>query len=389
MNDVMAKQSRNLSMDVAKAMVICLIVLGHSFSEDSTSKIRSFLYLFHVPFFFIVSGYFFNEKYIHKPIELIFRRIKSLWVPFFSWAIPFIIFHNFFFAIYVYSSQVTFRGHSIPHYSILAMAKNIAMLFLFKASEQLLGAFWFLQCLFFSVAIFLTLSWLLNKVSLSRLLPLFTVALFVAGNAMFSFNIHFPFVPYDVRLFFVATFLYHIGFLYRKYEKSIPVRFLPMLVSLLILLAINAADFVKIDSIYSVTGLSYKSVLYLVATPILGTYVVIYVSQYISRFSISKYFNFIGNQTIAILALHFLCFKLVSLLIVHKDNLPLYKIAEFPVIANDGWWFLAYSAVGIAVPIMVYIPFLKSKEFAINAFLKLINRGACRAFQNIMRFGRH
>jgi len=368
------KQPRNISMDVAKAMVICLIVMGHSFSEDSSSKIRSFLYLFHVPFFFIVSGYFFNEKYINKPIELIFRRIKSLWVPFFKWAIPFIIFHNFFFVIHVYSPQVTFRGHSIPHYSILTMAKKIATLFLFKASEQLLGAFWFLQCLFFTVAIFLSLSWLLNKLSLSRLLPLFTVALFFVGNSMFSFNIHFPLVPYDVRLFFVATFLYHIGFLYRKYEKSIPVRFLPMLVSLLILLAINAADFVKIDSIYSVTGLSCKSILYLVATPILGTYVVIYVSQFISRFSISKYFNFIGNQTIAILAMHFLCFKLVSLLIVYKDNLPLYKIAEFPVIPNDGWWFLAYSAVGIALPMMLYTLFLRSKEFTMNSFHKLVDR---------------
>ena len=70
-------------MNVAKAIGIILIVVGHSFAEESTSSIRSFVYLFHVPLFFILSGYFFDDKYIDKPILLIIKRIKTLWFPFF------------------------------------------------------------------------------------------------------------------------------------------------------------------------------------------------------------------------------------------------------------------------------------------------------------------
>ena len=55
-------------MNVAKAIGIILIVVGHSFAEESTSSIRSFVYLFHVPLFFILSGYFFDDKYIDKAL---------------------------------------------------------------------------------------------------------------------------------------------------------------------------------------------------------------------------------------------------------------------------------------------------------------------------------
>ena len=62
---------------------------------------------------------------------------------------------------------------------------------------------------------------------------------------------------------------------------------------------------------------------------------------------------YIGNHTMAILVWHFLCFKLVSLLIIYIYQLPIQRLAEFPVIADyalHGWW-LVYMVIGVIIPL--------------------------------------
>lgn len=61
-----------------------------------------------------------------------------------------------------------------------------------------------------------------------------------------------------------------------------------------------------------------------------------------------------GGNTLIILTLHFLSFKLVSWLIVKIYGLGVTHIAEFPIISSyseNGWW-IVYSIVGVALPLM-------------------------------------
>ena len=125
-------------MNIAKGIGIVLIVIGHAFLQDSTSPVRSFVYLFHVPLFFIISGYFFKDAYTEQPLELIIRRIKSLWIPFIKWSILFVLLHNLFYQLGIYSTE----------YSIREITAKILGSLLFNGTEQLLGAFWFINCLF-------------------------------------------------------------------------------------------------------------------------------------------------------------------------------------------------------------------------------------------------
>lgn len=63
----------------------------------------------------------------------------------------------------------------------------------------------------------------------------------------------------------------------------------------------------------------------------------------------AKALDFIGKNTLTILTWHFLAFKLISLVIIGIYDLPIERLAEFPVIteySKQGWW-IAYFFVAI------------------------------------------
>lgn len=56
-----------------------------------------------------------------------------------------------------------------------------------------------------------------------------------------------------------------------------------------------------------------------------------------------------------ILTWHFLCFKLVSLLIIFLYKLPIERLAEFPAITeySQKGWFIAYFFMGVFIPLIM------------------------------------
>jgi len=68
--------------DIAKGYGIILVIYGHV-ADDFISV---WLYTFHVPLFFFLSGYFFNSS--KKPIEFIRSKIKGLLLPYITLGIP-------------------------------------------------------------------------------------------------------------------------------------------------------------------------------------------------------------------------------------------------------------------------------------------------------------
>ena len=70
-------------IDFAKGIAIILVVLGHSIDEGSLQK---FIYVFHMPFFFVASGFLLNldkwggaENY--KPFAD--KLVRRLLVPYY------------------------------------------------------------------------------------------------------------------------------------------------------------------------------------------------------------------------------------------------------------------------------------------------------------------
>ena len=67
---------RNVEIDIAKGIGILLVIIGHgaipSWSKDAISS-------FHMPLFFILSGYFFRDE---KPLTRVQKDAKRLLLPY-------------------------------------------------------------------------------------------------------------------------------------------------------------------------------------------------------------------------------------------------------------------------------------------------------------------
>ncbi len=106
----------NTVISIIKGLGIILMVMGHAEVPD---LISNFIYIFHMPLFFIAAGYFFSRKHLDNPWEFCRRRFKGLYVPFLKWSLIFLILHNLWFEIGILNEQYgNWQGGVTHPYSI-------------------------------------------------------------------------------------------------------------------------------------------------------------------------------------------------------------------------------------------------------------------------------
>ena len=97
-------RERNKNIDIVKSLAIMMVVLGHC-----GFPLRNVFSLFHVPLFFMASGFCYNDKHsksIKNILILIKKRLKQLYVPFVVINIPLILLHNLFIKINLYTLNI-------------------------------------------------------------------------------------------------------------------------------------------------------------------------------------------------------------------------------------------------------------------------------------------
>ena len=100
----------------------------------------------------------------------------------------------------------------------------------------------------------------------------------------------------------------------------------------------------------------YASPMFLVIASFAGWQFLYEIAFIIQRFScISNVVACIGQNTMAVVALHFLCFKIISYIGVILNEQPLCLVAAFPVLYRDNAWWVAYTLVGLFIPICLSI----------------------------------
>lgn len=74
------------SIDIAKGLLMSMVVLGHIINMDYpiASYIKSFIYVFHVPAFFVITGILTDPQKVsaEKPSHFVWRKCKSLLLPY-------------------------------------------------------------------------------------------------------------------------------------------------------------------------------------------------------------------------------------------------------------------------------------------------------------------
>ena len=323
---------RDESVSISKALGIMLMVLAHSgFSQIGDAAIN----MFHMPLFFLMSGYCFNDRHLDNPKGFLIAKVRRIYFPYVKYALLFLLLHNLFYMLRIYGDVYSlhdfiFRGVHI----IVSMGLH----------DQLLGGYWFMSDLFWGLIIsYICLKSFHNKAAIGIFLSL-TISMLM--NAM---EIHIPIISIHPSHFLAAAFIM-AGIFYKRSGMTLELK--PFVVWPVAIVLVTLGTYFWRGCVPILD--TWKTIPYF-TTAIAGTIGVFAFSKQLVRMDKTSLLTYFGGGTLTILTWHFLCFKLVTLVIIELYNLPMSKISEFPVIydyANKGWW-IAYFIVGVIFPFII------------------------------------
>lgn len=320
---------------IVKGIGIILMVIGHA-----SSPFHDFIYLFHMPLFFMISGFFFNPEKIFKKKAFLIKKLNRLYIPFVFWNILFLFLHNIFYKYDIYPSVYVEFEEYVQH---------IIKIVLFTGAEPLLSPLWFLKSLFigniFILFVFFVSSSLKmqeNRQIMLRLM-IFISALLV-GFVIKKFEGYFF---YDLHRELITMFLVYLGFIVAKYQKFFLLPNFMLFVICFVVLYVCSRYF-TFD--FAVAMIVNPIIMVIISA--IGFYMVYTFSFYIYRLGIvSSALIYIGKHTMPVLILHLFSFKILSLILDSKFDLyTLDSHSKYYV--GDYWWsWILFSLVGVVFPI--------------------------------------
>lgn len=339
----MRKRNQIEYLTVAKAILIFAIVLGHC-----EAPVKNFVYLFHVAAFFFISGYFYKDEYSKRPFYFLKKKVQSIYVPFFVFSYIFLFLHNIFLNLNIYSELTGYKNSSTQYYATNDFINWIVKVPTFAIDEPMAGTFWFLVCLFTVNVMFCLLSFAIEKITNKHIeyYRFFVVSiLLVMGFASIYFDIS---LKRNLEKSLILLTVFYLGYLYKRNEYKIPFSIYHMLLAFAILLV--SMLFGKIDIVSNI----YTNPLFFLVCSMAGVYFVFSVSKFISGiFPKWILIEYVGNSSLIIMILHFICFKAVNWLQIVIYNYPNYMMAKFPVLDGSHGWWIMYALVGTLAPICI------------------------------------
>ena len=229
--------NRDHSIDIMRGIAMILVVMGHI--TYCNIWLKAWLYSFHIPLFFFISGTTFSvDKYNWKSFVL--KRIKSLLIPYFVFSFTnyiFSFFYDLFFGIDFYTTK-----------------KFIGIFLAYRLTDYYNGL-WFLITLFFSEILLFHIIKIINKRNnnASTFLALGTVLL-VAGIVIINFVKGFL---WSLDLVPLASSFICFGYYYKlkkeKLKKYVKIRYFIVFGLINVLLSIINFYFFGFVDLYGAT----------------------------------------------------------------------------------------------------------------------------------------
>lgn len=196
-------------LDISKVITCILVVTGHVFCryrledwigwgghDEFLTQVASYIYSFHMPLFFIISGYVYGKQMsrdidssVSKKFTFINKKIKRLIVPYIFFSIPLTL-------VLYYVGH--FQGSIFENYYHTFLVSNDTYL-------------WFLPCLFL-------ISILYNSLGTYIQSRLYLFLLIFAGLCVSS-----VYLPYEFQIGNITrySFFYLIGVMAQQNEKQL------------------------------------------------------------------------------------------------------------------------------------------------------------------------
>ena len=324
---------RDKSIDIAKTLGIALVVLGHvqGYGESTgLLHLRNFIYQFHVPLFFFLSGFFFNETESWKTFSI--KKIKRLYVPCFVWNMVFL-------AISVLAHR--FNGEVI---SFDYIVKHCIRITLGLKFIRACGATWFLITLLEALFLYKLLVTLSDKLGIrSSLFILFSALILGIVGILIR-------LPFGIERPLVALFFVCSGHLTKKHhildylgEKKKAPLMISGFLTVLLFSTLNNPDMVVHE---------YGNIPIYFISSLIGIFSTIILSSLIAKIGSMSFLAQWGSMTIWILIWHFIAFKTVTLLQIGLYGKPWNVLLSFPCYNVGSFWPFLYFMAGFFLPIV-------------------------------------
>lgn len=191
--------SRIAYIDYAKAIAIILMVLGHCYWKDSVPYLSSAIYSFHMPLFFIMSGYFIKPLNIQK--GLIKYARCYLWPYMVTCLVTLIL---IVIVDVINGNDLQLQNWLLRSFFASGSDKGTELF----ASTPIVGPLWFLFALFWSALIY---SYLKNRFSGFDLLAS-VIFMFV----LVQMSIAKIRLPFSVQAGFSSVLFLYVGDMLRR-----------------------------------------------------------------------------------------------------------------------------------------------------------------------------
>ena len=161
------KPERQEWVDMAKGIAIIAVVMGHIGFCWPHSRFLPLnvllIWLWHVPVFFMIGGFFLDDKKLVHPVAFIKRKLKTLYLPLLYVYVPVLLLHNVFISTGVYDVGTNYSGHHVSWWGATDYVVQGIKSLLLVGQEPLLGAMWFVFVLFWAQTLLSVSSNLLRK----------------------------------------------------------------------------------------------------------------------------------------------------------------------------------------------------------------------------------
>lgn len=312
--------SKRLSwIDVMKGVGMLLVIFGHA---SLPNEVRKYIYSFHMPLFFCISGYLFNIKKYDGFNQFLKSKAKSLLIPYIFLSV----------LNYCYYFILKILAHKFNEISLKPL---IGVLVGIRDTEWTMcnGTMWFVLALFFCEIILFYIVKLLKDRDVHILISLLVFA--VIGFFYNSFiNIKLPFSIDEV---FVSITFVGLGYIIKK--RDLVSKFNSK-IYIILFITLNFV-FQIINTQVNLFDLECGNYIYFYISAISGIMMVMIICKNINK---SKFLEFIGKNTLLLLSIH--------QFVIYNQFKRIYDIIQI----NDFTLILLAITYTVLTLIILYIP---------------------------------
>lgn len=286
--------ARYIEFDIMKGIGIILMIIGHL-----TPYMTNVIFSFHMPLFFIVSGYFYKPTILNDSLKKDFKRL----------VIPYIATALIVIAYYLLLSIVR-KTDLVSEWIIAAMyGGSSSHDSIILADMPMIGAIWFLLALFWCKNIYNIIA---SKVTDPK--KTFVLCLIISFTTIIIYK-EIISLPFSINQGLSALIFYNIGHQIRQRGRFENIN--KTLVAVLLLLwifAFNFSELYMVDCTYNILPLD-------ILGAVGGTILIYYISRFVKNIKyISKILAYVGINSLAFLCIHLIdlnaptswCFRIQS-----------------------------------------------------------------------------